>query len=262
MSGSAALETEVVGLCRTLKLPAVARDGARLAEEAARQGIGLLEYLCQLLQTEVAERAARRGERRLKEAAFPRIKTLESFDFTRNPGLSEAQVRRLANAEYIERAESVIFVGEPGTGKTHLATALGVAAAEQGRRVRFATSGWLVNELIEARDARELNRILGRYRRVELLVLDELGYLPLGKSDAELLFQVLSERHERRALIVTTNLPFAEWTSVFPNERLCRAVIDRLTHRAHIIETGTQSVRLLEALKRQPKSRVKKPRSD
>jgi DNA replication protein DnaC len=133
-----------------------------------------------------------------------------------------------------------------------LAIALGVAAAHQGRAVRFASAGRLVNELVEAKDARDLGRIVGRYSRLDLLVLDELGYLPLSKADAELLFQVFSERHERRALVLTTNLPFGEWTAVFPDPRLCRAVIDRLTHRAHIIETGMQSIRLQEALRRQP----------
>lgn len=255
MTGAVNTEAEVVALCRELKLPTVARDALTLAEEATRQGVSVLEYLLQLLRAEVTERRERRAQRRIKEAAFPRMKTLEGFDFTRNREVSEALIRRLANGEYIDHAESVILLGEPGTGKTHLATALGVEAAQQGRRVRFATAGALVNELIEARDGRELNRVMRRYSRLELVVLDELAYLPLGSADAELLFQVLSERHERRAVIITTNLPFAEWTSVFPNERLCRALIDRLTHRAHIIETGTQSVRLLDALKRQPKGR-------
>jgi DNA replication protein DnaC len=179
-------------------------------------------------------------------------KTLASFDFRRAPALPEVQIRQLAEGDYIDRAETVILMGEPGTGKTHLATALGVAAANQGRAVRFASAGRLVNELVEAKDARELGRLVGRYSRLDLLVLDELGYLPLSKADAELLFQVLSERHERRALVLTTNLPFGEWTTVFPDPRLCRAVIDRLTHRAHIIETGMQSIRLQEALRRHP----------
>ena len=127
-----------------------------------------------------------------------------------------------------------------------------MAAAQQGRAVRFASAGRLVTALVEAKNAHELGRLVGRYRRLDLLVLDELGYLPLSKADAELLFQVLSERHERRALVLTTNLPFGEWTTVFPDPRLCRAVIDRLTHRAHIIETGMQSIRLQEALRRHP----------
>jgi len=153
--------------------------------------------------------------------------------------------------EEVDQAETVIFVGDPGTGKTHLATALGVAAAEQGRRVRFVTAGRLVNELTEAKSALELGRVVSRYARLDLLVLDELGYLPLGKADAELLFQVLSERAEQRALVLTTNLKFSEWTSIFLDARLCRAVIDRLTHRSHIVDTGEDSIRLEDALKRQ-----------
>lgn len=212
----------------------------------------MLDYLCQVLELEVNERAARRAARRIKEAGFSQPKTFESFDFRRAPALPEVQLRQLAEGDYIDRAETVILMGEPGTGKTHLATALGMAAAQQGRAVRFATAGRLVMDLIEAKDARTLGRIVGRYSRIDLLILDELGYLPLSKADAELLFQVLSERHERRALILTTNLPFSAWTTVFPDPRLCRAVIDRLTHRAHIIETGIQSIRLEEAMRRHP----------
>ncbi len=248
MSGSLPMEATVETWCRILKLPAVARNAARLAAEVSRQGVEPLVYLAELLEMEVAERAERRAVRRTKEASFPLIKTLEGFDFRRAPDVPEARIRQLASGLYIDRFESVIFLGEPGTGKTHLATALGVAAAQQGRRVRFVTLGQLVNELVEARDARQLGRVVGRYSRIELLVLDEVGYLPLRKTDAELLFQVLSERNERRALVLTTNLPFAEWTSIFPDPRLCRAVLDRLTHRSHVIETGTQSARLQEAL--------------
>ena len=247
MTGSIAA---VQALCRELKLPTVAREAERLAEEAARQGIDPLGYLQQLLEQEASVRNERRAIRRTKEAGFPLVKTLEGFDFRRNPGLPEAQLRRLTDGHYIDTAECVIFVGDPGTGKTHLATALGVAAAEQGRRVRFVTAGRLVNELMESRDALELSRVVGRYARVDLLILDELGYLPLGKADAELLFQVLSERAERRSLVLTTNLPFSEWTSIFPDPRLCRAVIDRLTHRSQIIDTGKTSIRLEEALRR------------
>ncbi len=251
MKGSIAATTEV---CRTLRLPAVAREAERLAEEAERQGIDPLGYLQQLLEIEADERRIRRAARRVKEAGFPLMKTLEGFDFGRNRSLPEAQLRRLADGAYIDNAECVILVGDPGTGKTHLATALGVVAAEQGRRVRFVTAGRLVNELMEARDAMQLSRVVARFARVDLMILDELGYLPLGKADAELLFQVLSERAERRALVLTTNLPFSEWTSIFPDARLCRAVIDRLTHRSHIIDTGTNSIRLEEAMKRSGKT--------
>lgn len=225
-------------LCRTLKLPAVARNAPRLASEANRQGIEPLSYLVQLLESEVDERFERRAARRIKEAAFPLVKTLEGFDFSRAPQLPEARIRLLADGRYIEQAEPIILLGEPGTGKTHLATALGVAAARQGRAVRFTSASRLVNELLEARDARELGRVVSRYSRVELLILDELGYLPLLGAAAELLFQVLSERNERRSLIITTNLPFGEWPQLFTDLRLCRAIIDRLTHKAHIIETA------------------------
>lgn len=244
------MEAAVVELCRTLRLPTVAANAGRLGVEADRQGLEPVAYLHRLLEMEVADRAERRAARRLKEAGLPLLKTLEGFDFARSPTLPEARLRRLADGAWIDRAESVLFVGAPGTGKTHLATALAVCAARRGRRVRFTTAGRLVCELVEAKDAHELGRTIRRYSRIDLLVLDELGYLPLSKSDAELLFQVLSDRHEQRAVVITTNLKFAEWTQVFPDPRLCRALIDRLTHKAHIIETGTDSVRLAEALKR------------
>jgi DNA replication protein DnaC len=245
--------------CRTLRLPSVAQQAVLLAEEARRQGLGHLDYLVRLLELEVGDRAAKRAARLLRQAGFPLLKTLESFDFGRAPHLPEALLRELAGGRYIEQAECVILIGEPGTGKSHLATALGVAAAQAGRRVRFVTAGRLVNELIEARDARALGRAVARYAKVEILVIDELGYLPLSRTDAELLFQVLSERHERRPIIVTTNLPFGEWTAVFPDPRLCRAVLDRLTHRAHIIETGTHSARLQEALTKHKKQKKEQP---
>lgn len=242
------LPAEVLLLCRALKLPTVGREAARLAEEVRRQGMGHLEYLVALLGEEIKEREERRSARRIKEATFPLIKSLESFDFAKAPHLPESRIRELAAGSYIARAEPVLFLGEPGTGKTHLATALGVAAARQGRSVRFTTVGRLITELVESKDARQLGRIVGRYSRVDVLILDEFGYYPLEKSDAELLFQVIGERQERRPIILTTNLPFGEWTTIFPDPRLCRAVVDRLTHRAHIIETGTESIRLKEAL--------------
>jgi len=242
--------TQIAAHCRVLKLPTIAREVERLAEQAQRQGLAPLDLLDALFTAEIEERHQRRAVRRMREAKFPRVKTLEGFDFRRNPTLPEAHLRGLSEGGYIDRAETVLFVGDPGTGKTHLATALGVAAAAQGRQVRFITAGRLVNELTEARDVLQLSQRVNRYARPELLILDELGYLPLSKTDAELLFQVLSERTERRALVVTTNLPFSDWTQVFPDARLCRAVVDRLTHRCHIIDTGKKSIRLEEALRR------------
>lgn len=237
-------------LCRELKLPAVSRDAERCATEGVRQGKDPLIYLVELLQTELDERRVRRALRRTKEAGFPIVKTLAGFDFSRAPHLPESRIRRLFDGGYIAEAEPILFIGEPGTGKTHLACALGEAAACHGHRVKFVTAATLVTDLVEARDAHELARTVARYGRVEVLIIDELAYVPLSKSDAELLFRVLGERNERLPIIITTNLPFSEWTSMFPDPRLCRAIVDRLTHRAHIIDTGKKSIRLSEALRR------------
>lgn len=168
--------TLLEALCQDLKLPVVAREAPTLAEAAQRQGLTPLAYLIQVLEQEVSERAARRAARRLKEAGFPLVKTLEGFDFRRSSDLPEAQLRGLAEGHYIDQAQTIILMGEPGTGKTHLATALGVAAAYQGRAVRFTSAGRLVNDLVEAKDARTLGRVVGRYSRLDLLILDELGY--------------------------------------------------------------------------------------
>lgn len=250
--------TRLTDVCRALKLPTVARLASQQAEEAARQGHSHLAYLVELLESELEQRRQRRATRRTKEAGFPVLKTIESFDFSRAPHLPEVVLRQLAHGDYIDKAEPILFIGEPGTGKTHLATALGAAAAAEGRRVRFTTAAGLVTELVEARDAHELGRVIGRYGRIDLLIIDELAYLPLSRSDAELLFRVLGERHERLPIVVTTNLPFSEWTTMFPDPRLCRAIVDRLTHRAHIIETGKTSIRLQETLARTKQKRPPK----
>ncbi len=244
------LSVRLKALCRELKLPAVGRDAAREAIEASRQGVDPLAYLVELLATELGERRKRRAVRRLKEARFPVVKTLSGFDFKRAPHLPETLLRRLCAGDYIAQAEPVLVIGDPGTGKTHLATALGEAAAQQGRRVKFSTVAGLVTELVEARDSQELGRVVRRYSKVDLLILDEMAYLPLSRSDAELLFRVLGERHEVKPIVLTTNLPFSEWTTMFPDARLCRAIVDRLTHHAHIIETGKKSIRLEDALAR------------
>lgn len=250
MTEQTAAEEKVKLLCSELKLPSVGRNAARVAEESERQRSGHLDYLLQLLETESEGRKERRAKRRLRQAGFPIVKTLEGFDFGKAAGLPRTRIMKLAEGGYITAAEPVLFLGEPGTGKTHLATALGVAAARQGRSVRFTTAAGLATELAEARDSFELGRVVRRHSKVELLIIDELAYLPLSKTDSELLFRVLGERQERRPLIVTTNLPFSEWTSMIPDTRLCRALVDRLTHRAHIIETGKESMRLRESLER------------
>jgi len=245
-----ALEALVEAHARELHLPTVRSRFRALAAEALREQQTPLAYLAALLEGEVAERAERRERRRLLDARFPVLKRLEDFRFDDNPSVPQATVATLAEGSWIADRESIILIGESGSGKTHLATALAVCACQQGRRVRFTTLAALANELQEAESRRELTRVVGRYARIELLVLDELGYLALPEGAAELVFQVISERNERASLIVTTNLPFGEWTKVFPDARLAKAVVDRLTHRAHIIETGTESWRFKHGLAR------------
>ena len=248
-----AMEALIEAHAVELKLPTVKRRFRALAEEALREQQTPVAYLAALLEAEHQERAERREKRRLIDARFPLIKRLEDFRFADNPNIPQTTIAALAEGSWIDDRESVILLGESGTGKTHLATALAVCACQQGRRVRFTTLAGLANELQEAESRRELGRVVGRYARTELVVLDELGYLALPEGAAELIFQVLSERHERGSLIVTTNLPFGEWTKVFNDPRLAKAVVDRLTHRAHIIDTGTESWRFRHGLQQRTK---------
>ena len=240
--------------CKLLRMPAAASQCVRLAEQAVRHKQTHLGYLEALLGAEVEERERNTIERRIREAHLPRLKTLEDFRFEQSPQVSAVQIQELAQGGYIERAEPVIFIGDCGTGKTHLLSGLCVAACRQKRRVRFTTAASLVNELAEAKHQLQLRRVLGRWSRYELIAVDEVGYVPMADVGAEFLFQVIAERAEKAAVIVTTNLPFSEWTQVIPNARLCKALIDRITDRAHIIETGTESYRFRRTMekKRQP----------
>lgn len=241
--------------CRALRLPTVAAQFAQLAQEAITANQTPVSFLAALLGAEVEERERHAVERRLREARLPRMKTLEEFDFSAAPHIPATLVRQLAEGGYMERAEPVILIGDSGTGKTHLATGLCVAACQQKRRVRFVTSAGLVNELVEAQHHNLLGRALSRWSRFDLIVLDEVGYVPFAQVGAELLFQVISERAERATLVITTNLPFSEWTQVFPNARLCKALLDRVTDRAHIIETGTESYRFKRTVSGKTKRR-------
>jgi len=245
-----ALEALIDAHALDLRLPAIRQRFRELANEATREQQTPLAYLAALLEAEMADRSERRERRRLLDAKFPIIKHLEDFQFADNPNVPQTTIATLAQCGWIDDREVVIFVGESGTGKTMLATALGVCACQQGRRVRFTTLAALANELQEADSRRELTRVVGRYARMELLIIDELGFIALPEGAAELVFQVISERNERAALAITTSLPFGEWTKVFPDPRLAKAVVDRLTHRAHIIETGTESWRFRHGLQR------------
>jgi DNA replication protein DnaC len=245
-----ALEALIEAHARELHLPAIRTRFRALAAEATREQQTPLAYLAALLEAEVSERLERRERRRLLDARFPLVKRLEEFRFADNPKVPQATIAALAECSWIDDRESVIFLGESGSGKTMLATGLAVCACQQGRRVRFTTLAALANELQEAESRRELARVVARYARTELLLLDELGYLALPAGAAELIFQVISERNERGSLIVTTNLPFGEWTKVFPDARLAKAVVDRITHKAHIIETGSESWRFHHGLSR------------
>jgi DNA replication protein DnaC len=239
-----AAQAAIGAAARELKLPTVRAEATRLAEIAARQRHTHLAYLAEVLSAELDDRSGRRRARRITEARFPRLKRLTDFDTGAVPAINPAQLARLAGGGYLDAGEPIVLLGDSGTGKTHLLIGLGLAACEQGRRVRYATTAALVNELTEAADDRVLSRVVGRYGRLDLLCLDELGYVQIDPRGAELLFQIITEREERASIAIATNLPFSEWGTVFPDPRLVAAIVDRVTYNAHILETGTQSYRL------------------
>jgi len=210
-----------------------------------------VRYLARLIELELLDREARMIERRIKAAKFPAVKSLESFDFEVIPSLNKKRVLDLTRAEFIARHENVIALGPSGTGKTHIATAIGPAACQRGIKARFATAAAIAHELIEARDEKRVLRLQKMLAGQELLIIDELGFVPLSKSGAELLFELISQRYERGATIITSNLPFDEWTSIFGDERLTGTLLDRLTHHVHILEMNGPSYRLAQSRSRQ-----------
>ena len=239
--------------CKAVRVPTVGANFVSLAEQAVKENHSHIQYLEALLAIECEERDRHAIGNRTRDAQLPRMKTLEEFDFAQAPQIPAAKIRELAEGGYIDRNEPVVLIGECGTGKSHLATGLCLAACRQKRRVRFTTAAALVNELVEANQNNQVRRLMTRWLKYELIALDEVGYVPLADIGAEFLFQVISERAERAAIIVTTNLPFSEWTTVFPNPRLCKALLDRITDRAHIIETGTESFRFRRTMERRKK---------
>jgi len=248
---------------KQLKLPTMLREYPSLAAACTSDRSDYPTYLLRLCERELLDREQRAAERRIKAAHFPVLKTLDSFDFTAQPSINEALVRELMSGQYIDRKENVLLVGNSGTGKTHLATALAFAACAQGRRARFFTVSGLVTAMLEAREERQLERTLRALQRYDLLVLDELGYVPFSKAGAELLFEVVSRAYERQSLIATTNLPFENWPEVCGSERLTGAMLDRLTHRVHILEANGESYRLRQSRRRLKRQvRTEPPGSD
>lgn len=229
---------------KALKLPTFLREYDKQARQCAAEGVDHTGYLLRLAELELLERERRAVERRIRQARFPAVKSLDSFDFAAIPSLNKLLVLELARGEYIERRENVIALGNSGTGKTHVALGLGLAACQKGLSVGFTTAAALVHELREARDERRLLRLQKQLAAYRLLIIDELGYVPLSPTGAELLFEIFSQRYERGSVIVTSNLPFDEWTSMFGSERLTGALLDRLTHHVHILEMNGDSYRL------------------
>lgn len=249
--------TAIEGACRTLHLPTI-RDRAGEAIAAAERGRHTYAaLLAELLLAECDARDERRRTRRVQEAGFPRPKRLEDFDTDANPNIHPATLASLATGDWVRTGTPICLLGDSGTGKSHLLIGLGTAAAEAGYRVRYVLASRLVNELAEAENDRELTRVIARYGRIDLLCLDELGYLQLDRRGAELLFQVLTEREERNAIAIATNEPFSGWTKTFTDPRLCAAIVDRLTFNGHIIETGTTSYRLAHTRTHRPEGGAK-----
>ena len=229
---------------KELRLPTFLREYRKLAAQCVAEGVDHPDYLLRLSELELIDRHQRMVERRIRASRFPAVKSLDTFDFLAIPSVNKALVMELARCEYIEHRENVIAVGNSGTGKTHVALGLGVAACQRGMSVGFTTAAALVHELMEARDDRRLLNLQRQLARLRLLIIDELGFVPLSTTGAELLFEVFSQRYERGSVLVTTNLPFDEWTDVFGSERLTGALLDRLTHHAHILEMNGDSYRL------------------
>jgi len=237
---------------KQLKLPTVLREYDKVARECARDGVDHPRYLLRLIELELLDRERRTVERRIRASRFPAAKSFDTFDFTAIPGLNKMLVLELARCEYIQRRENIIALGNSGTGKTHVALALGLAACQKGFSVAFTTAASLVNQLMEARDERRLLKLQRDLQAVRLLIVDELGYVPLSPTGAELLFEAFSQRYERGSTIVTSNLPFEDWTSVLGSERLTGALLDRLTHHVSILTMNGDSYRLRQSVGRNP----------
>jgi DNA replication protein DnaC len=232
---------------KLLRLPTFLREYDKVARQCAAESVDYPRFLLRLTELELLDRERRATERRIHQARFPVVKSLDSFQFLALPALNKTLVLELARCEFLARRENVLLLGNSGTGKTHVALALGLAACQRGHRVRFTTAAALVHELMEARVEKRLLRFQKQMASYELLIVDELGFVPLSKTGAELLFEVFSQRYERTSTLVTSNLPFQEWTEVLGSERLTGALLDRLTHHVHILEMNGESYRLKQS---------------
>lgn len=232
---------------KQLRLPTFLREYDKVARQCAAEGVDYPRFLLRLTELELLDRERRATERRIHQARFPVVKSLDTFEFPAIPSLNKALVLELARSEFLLRRENVLLLGNSGTGKTHLALALGLSVCQRGHRVRFMTAAAMVHELLEAKDEKRLLRYQKQMASYELLIVDELGFVPLSKSGAELLFEVFSQRYERGSTLVTSNLPFQEWTEVLGSERLTGALLDRLTHHVHILEMNGESYRLKQS---------------
>jgi DNA replication protein DnaC len=235
---------------KTLKLSTMTRNLKGNLRQAKQDKLSYEEFLLNLTEIEVQVRKENGRKRRLREAKFPLLKPLEAFNFDAAADLDARLIKDLSNCDYIKKSRNVIFMGKSGTGKTHLATALGMEACKQGVRTRFVTGCGLANELIEARDEKTLARSIKRYAGYGLLIIDELGYVPFSKEGAQLIFQILAERHERKPVMITTNMGFGDWTQIFGDPSMTAALLDRITHKAHVINCTWESYRLKETLKK------------
>ena len=235
---------------KSLKLPVFFREYQKVGAQCARENKGSERFLLELTELELIEREHRRAERRVKEAGFPINKSLDSFDFKAIPTLNKSMVLQLARNEYIKKRENVLAMGNSGTGKTHIGIALGMLACQEGFKVKFFTAAGLVTAMMEARDERVLGRLKKQLARQDLVIVDEFGYVPFSKTGAELFFEFFAERYEQGSVFMTTNLPFEQWTEVLGSQRLTGALLDRLTHRIHILEMNGESYRFKESQRR------------
>ncbi len=250
---NAGMKALLIENLKTLKLSTMMRNLQGYLRQAKQEQLSYEEFLLNLSEIEVQVRKENGRKRRLREAKFPLIKPLEVFNFDAAPDLDVRLIKDLSSCDYVKKSRNVIFMGKSGTGKTHLATALGMEACKQGVRTRFVTGCGLANELIEARDEKVLARSIKRYAGYGLLIIDELGYVPFSKEGAQLIFQILAERHERKSVMITTNMGFGDWTQIFGDPSMTAALLDRITHKAHVINCTWESYRLKETLKRSSK---------